>query len=125
MDQKKRNILIKLLRRFNEYLPLLIALPVWWFSGRVTRMIDPTAGVDDAGLFQALVFGLVLYFAACAFSWMAMRIVFPTITRFVDNYIASVFVTKLRDHQRVWVALALFAIYFFGAIMIFSSVIYI
>ncbi len=121
MEGKK--ILTFLLKRCNEYLPLLIALPIWWFSGSVTRLIDPTAAVDDAGLFQALVFGIVLYFAACAFSWMAMRIVFPVIGKFVDDYIGTVFINKADNQQKLWFALVLFGIYFIGAIIIFSSVV--
>ena len=123
METKIKRAFALIFKRWNEYLPLLIALPTWWFSSYVTRLIDPTAAVDDAGLFQALVFGLVLYFAACAFSFMAMRVVFPVLGRFVDDYMGSVFINKIDDTNRIWTALVLFAIYFFGAIIIFASVI--
>jgi hypothetical protein len=123
MGKKIRHILKSIFTRWNEYLPFAIALPAWWFSSYLTRLIDPTAGVDDAGLFQALTFGLVLYFAACAFSFMAMRIVFPVIGKFIDDYLGSVFITKIPNETKTYVALILFAVYFFGAIIIFSSVI--
>jgi len=121
--ERLRRILKVIVKRGNEYLPLLIALPIWWFSGLLTRMIDPTAGVDDAGLFQALIFGIVLYFAACAFSWLAMRIVFPIIGRFVDDKMGHIFSEGTDKKHQLWFALALFGIYFFGAIIIFASVV--
>lgn len=122
MERLKKffNIVIK---RWNEYLPFIVALPAWWFSSYFTRLIDPTAAVDDAGLFQALIFGLVLYFAACAFSFAAMRIVFPMVGKFIDDYLGSVFITKIPNQTKMYTALILFAVYFFGAIIIFSSVI--
>ena len=109
--------------KYNEYLPLLVAIPIWWASGYVTRWIDPQAGVDDAGLFQALIFGLVLYFAAQACAWFSMRMAFPTIGEFIDKYIAGVFITKISDRQRMWIAVVLFALHFMGAVIIFSLVI--
>lgn len=120
---KIKRILYHILKRWNEYLPFVLALPAWWFSSYFTRLIDPTAAVDDAGLFQALIFGVVLYFAACAFSFAAMRIVFPVIGKFIDDYLGSVFITKVSNTTKVYTALILFAVYFFGAIIIFSSVI--
>jgi len=121
--EKIKGIILILLKRYNEYLPLLLALPVWWLSKYFTRWIDPTAGVDDAGLFQALIFGIVLYFAAQACAWFSMRMAFPTIGEFIDKYIAGVFIKKIDDKTRLWVAVSLFALHFLGAVIIFSLVI--
>ncbi|MGQ1889134.1 hypothetical protein ACT29H_01700 [Thermophagus sp. OGC60D27] len=109
-------------KRWNEYVPFLAALVAWALSGPVLRMIDPTAGVDDAGLFQALLFGLVIYYAATAFSWVALRIIFPEIGRFVDNYLGQLFSVHTNNTFRLWYSLALFAVYFLGAVIIFTSV---
>lgn len=109
-------------KRWNEYVPFLAALVAWALSGPVLRMIDPTAGVDDAGLFQALLFGLVIYYAATAFSWVALRIIFPEIGRFVDNYLGQLFSVHTNNTFRLWYSLALFAVYFWGAVIIFTSV---
>jgi uncharacterized membrane protein len=112
----------KILKRWNEYVPFIVALIAWAFSGTVLRWIDPTAGVDDAGLFQALIFGLVMYFAATAFSWVALRIVFPRISKFVDDYLGDLFSVQANNQFRLWFSLALFAVYFFGAVIILTSV---
>ena len=109
-------------KHWNEYIPFVVALIAWAFSGSILRMIDPTAGVDDAGLFQALVFGLVMYFAATAFSWVALRIVFPRIGLFVDDYLGQLFSVQTNNQFRMWFSLALFAVYFFGAVIILTSV---
>jgi uncharacterized membrane protein len=109
-------------KHWNEYIPFVVALIVWAFSGTILRMIDPTAGVDDAGLFQALVFGLVMYFAATAFSWVALRIVFPNIGKFVDDYLGQIFSVHTNNTFRLWFSLAMFAVYFFGAVIVLTSV---
>jgi hypothetical protein len=122
MEQVKK-IFKYVFKRWNEYLPFIVAIPAWWFSSYLTRLIDPTAAVDDAGLLQALVFGVVLFFAACAFSFAALRIVFPVVGKFIDDYLGSVFITKVSNETKMYTAIIMFAVYFFGAIIIFSSVI--
>lgn len=120
--EKMMKMLNSIMKHWNEYVPFIIALIVWAFSGTVLRIIDPTAGVDDAGLFQALIFGLVMYFAATAFSWVALRIVFPRISNFVDNLLGDLFSVHRDNAFKMWFSLALFAVYFFGAVIILTSV---
>lgn len=122
LKQKLKSLLGVVTKRWNEYLPFLVALPAWWFSSKITRLIDPTAAVDDAGLFQALIFGVVLYFGACAFSWAAMRTVFPIIGKWVDDMMGVTFTAVKRETQ-LMVAVVMFAIYFIGAVVIFASVV--
>lgn len=111
------------LKRWQEYIPAIVALLVWMIAGPVVRLFSPTAGTDDAGLVQALIFGLVLYFAACAFSWFALRTVFPGIGKFVDNQMSDEIQMCSDQKTRLWIPIALFAIYFFGAIIILASTI--
>ena len=107
-------------KRGGEYIPFIVSLIVWGIAGPIIRLISPTAGVDDAGLVQALIFGLVLFFAACAFSWFALRIVFPGIGKFVDDLLSDAL--ALTDtNTRIWASIIVFAIYFFGAIIILSN----
>jgi hypothetical protein len=123
--ERIKKIINNFFKRWNEFLPFLLALPIWWLSGFVTRMIDPTAGTDDLGLFQALVFGLVIYFAACAFSWFALRTIFPTIGKYVDDQLGKEFEESGASGRwdRQYFALIMFAIYFFGAIIILTNTI--
>lgn len=123
--ERIKTFLKKFIKRWNEFLPFLIALPVWLFSGFITRIIDPTAGTDDLGLFQALIFGLVIYFAACTFSWIALRLIFPKIGIYVDDVLGEEFEKSDSSGRwdRQWFALIMFAIYFFGAIIILTNTI--
>ncbi len=111
-----------LLLSYNEYLPMFTALILWWMSRYFTRFIDPTAAVDDAGLLQALLFGVVLYFTAQACAWFSMRVAFPKIGKYLDDNVAQVF-DGLTVRQRVWIAISLFAFHFLGAVLIFGSAI--
>ncbi len=119
---KVKNAIKLFMKRWHEYIPVVVALLVWLVIGPVIRLFSPTAGTDDAGLLQALVFGLVLYFAACAFSWFALRTIFPSIGRFVDDDIDwSLSSTDL--NTRIWASIAIFAVYFLGAIVMLASAI--
>jgi hypothetical protein len=110
------------MKRYNEYVPLIVSLIVWGIIGPVIRAIDPTAGQDDLGLLQALVFGLVQFYAALAFSWAAMRIIFPQVGKYVDDWLGEMFNLIEDTRFKMWFSLALFAVYFFGAIIIFSNI---
>jgi hypothetical protein len=112
----------KILKRINEYLPLIIALVVWLLMTPILNWIDPSAGTDDLGLLQALIFGLVIYYAATAFSWIALRLVFPRIGNYVDNVMKYDFSDFAKVEHKMWFSLAMFAMYFFGAIIVFASV---
>jgi hypothetical protein len=113
-------ILAPMAKRWKEYVPFVVAFIVWGVMGPFLRIFWPTAGVDDAGLVQALIFGLVLYFAACAFSWFALRIVFPGIGKFVDDLLTDMLAVT-DEKTRIWASIAVFAVYFFGAIIILAS----
>ena len=123
--ERIKTFIKKFVKRWNEYIPFLLALPIWWISGFITRVIDPTAGTDDLGLFQALVFGLVIYFAACTFSWIALRTIFPKIGVYVDDMLGKEFEESNASDkwERLWFSLIMFAIYFIGAIIILTSTI--
>lgn len=121
MKNKISKLVSALFRRWNEYVPLLAALLVWLCIGPVIRAFDPLAGVDDAGLIQALVFGLVIYFAACVFSWIALRLVFPKIAHFVDNLLEPQFGAANGREFQLWYVLALFGLYFMGAVVVLAS----
>lgn len=102
-------------------MPLLMSLMVWAVMGPIIRALDPMAGTDDWGFLQALVFGLVQYYAAITFAWAALRIVFPKIGRYVDNWLGEMFELSEDTRFKMWFSLALFSVYFFGAILIFAT----
>lgn len=111
----------RFLKRFNEYVPFLAALIIWWVAQFPIRLLDPHAATDDAGLIQGLLFAMVLYFAACTFSWFALRIIFPKIGRFVDDDFEAGWSQVHKGDKRIY-SLVLFGFYFLGAIIIFASI---
>lgn len=122
MKQFFVNIIRTIAKRHNEYLPFIMSIIVWALLGPIVRHIDPSAGVDDLGFLQALVFGLVLFYAATAFSWVAMRIIFPQIGRYVDEWLGEMFSVQGDHRFKMWFSLAVWFAYFLGAILIFSNI---
>lgn len=89
----------QLFREFHEIIIGLLIIPViWWFSGPLIHLFDPTAGVVDFGLIQ-FVF-VVLIFAATyrAFNWIFIKISFPGLYK----YIAGELENDLTDLQPTW-----------------------
>jgi hypothetical protein len=69
--------LIRFLKDWNELMGIPIALLLWILSPWLIRMIDPTAGVYDAGIFQVIIFTLIQYFIYSAVAWLSFKLTFP------------------------------------------------
>jgi hypothetical protein len=69
--------LFRFLARWNELISLPLAILLWAFSPELIRMIDPTAGVYDAGIFQIIIFTLIQFFLFTGISWLYLKLVFP------------------------------------------------
>ena len=77
--------LIKFLKDWNELLGIPIALILWILSPWLIRIIDPTAGTYDAGIFQVILFTIIQYFIYSAVAWLSFKYTFPEAYRQLDN----------------------------------------
>lgn len=64
---------------------LIIAILLWQYSADIIRWFDPTAGADDPGIIQAVVFACVAFLMFHFFTKLYMRMAWPTL----DDYLAS------------------------------------
>jgi len=71
----------------KDIVTILLAVSIWWFTPYLTRMLDPTAGVDDAGFLQGISFALVKFLIYHSFIKIFMKMFWPDL----DSYLAQVF----------------------------------
>lgn len=87
----------------KDIVALVIAIVLWTYSSDIIRLFDPTAGADDPGILQALIFKAVILLTVHFFTKMFLRIFWPS----VDDYLATMFNFEFRQdicYKRYWLA---------------------
>jgi hypothetical protein len=77
----------KFLYQWNELVSLPIAFVLWYFSGDLLRIIDPTAATYDAGIFQIILFAVIGGLIIHAVAWLLLKITFPGVYGYLDNFL--------------------------------------
>ena len=70
-------------KKFPELLAIPVGLIVWVLSVSILRWMDPTSGVFDAGVFQIPIFAVIQFFIYTSIAWLALRILYGTISRYL------------------------------------------
>nr|WP_213488817.1 hypothetical protein [Mucilaginibacter sp. Bleaf8] len=113
---KFKTTLIHWLKKHNEYLPLLIAVLLFYFSPYALRMLDPTAGTYDVGVLQVELLAVIYFCIVQAVVWMALKVNWLPLRDYFENEFANHF-KNLSPWQKMCVSLF---VYFF---LMFSLVI--
>ncbi|WP_053404992.1 hypothetical protein [Persicobacter sp. CCB-QB2] len=118
--------ILDIIKHWGEYIPFLLAVVFWWLSRYVTTWLDPTAAVDDAGLLQAFLFKAMCYFGAVSFTWIALRLVFPRVLRYMDEDFGRPFDKPFHEDgiseydPRLWLSICMLGLYLISAAIIFA-----
>jgi hypothetical protein len=111
-------------KKYNELITIPIALVLWTFSGTALRFFDPTAATYDLGIFQKVLFVIIVTFILCGFIRIVMKLQWPEL----DKYLGSVFNLdfsvhrNLTPYQKICVSLAVYFLLFFACIVLFLSI---
>jgi hypothetical protein len=110
--QEAAALTLKYLRRFSEFVVILAAL--WLLAGYNTwvLIIDPTAAVMDAGVYQLLVLGICKFLLATGFAWVALRLQFPKLYKYLDDELED---ELKRHHSQSWESRIKFSTWYFLA----------
>lgn len=117
--------LLKFFIVWNELWTLPLALILWWVSPWLLRLIDPTAGTYDAGIFQIILFTIIQFMVYHAVVWLIIKITFPGVYKYIDNIIENVLFSKwenkensLTQWQKSKLSLFVFALYLLCIVMV-------
>lgn len=70
-------------KRYPELYSIPAALIVWILSVWLLRLIDPTSGVFDAGVFQIPIFAVLQPFVYVSIAWLILGSVFGTFRKYL------------------------------------------
>ena len=87
------------------WIPILFV--VWAVSVPLLRLIDPTAAVFDAGIFQIPLYGVILLVFALFITWHTVRIIFGTIQKYLKTEFKTDFI-KLTKWQKITLSFSVF-----------------
>jgi hypothetical protein len=75
----------KFLIQWNEFITIPLAIVFFWLGGAFIRLVDPTAGLFDAGIFQIIIFAIAAFLLIHGMAWIVLKITFPKAFRFFDE----------------------------------------
>jgi hypothetical protein len=117
--------LIAIVRRFfkrhPEFVTLPIALCVWLVSVPVLRMLDATAAVFDAGIFQIPVFSTIQMLVYLAVAWAVLKLVFGRFYKFMRNEMKWNF-EQLTPWQKLKLAYSVYFLLFASLVLLARSI---
>ncbi len=94
-------------KRYPEVYMIPAAFVLWALSSTVIWFFDPTAGAFDAGVFQIPVFSIVLLFIFLSVSWLAMKVLFGTASKFLRSGLKNAF-NNITPWQKIIYATSIF-----------------
>jgi hypothetical protein len=113
--------IINWLKKQNEFIPLIIAFLVFYYSPYALRWIDPTAGTYDIGILQVFITAIIGFCTYQAIVWMALNINWPMLRDYFENHFRSDFKT-LTPWQKIQVSLYVYSL-LLASIVVLSRVI--
>jgi hypothetical protein len=85
------NEIKKFFKKYPELLTIPVAMMVWAVSAHILRWFDNTSGVFDLGIFQIPLFSVIQFFLYISMAWMAMKLLFGTLRRYLSLHFKSDF----------------------------------
>jgi hypothetical protein len=99
----------------KDIVTILLAAVIWWFTPYLTRALDPTAGVDDAGMLQRITFAVVALLIFHSVAKMFMRLFWPIL----DIYLRIMFTSNfLKGYE--WQKQYLSAFFYLAIILVLA-----
>lgn len=94
-------------KRYPELYSVPAALIVWILSVWLLRVIDPTSGVFDAGVFQIPIFAVLQLFVYVSIAWLILGAVFGTFRKYLLTNLKTDFNT-LSKWQKIKISYFIF-----------------
>lgn len=75
----------RFLIQWNELVTIPLAIVIFWLGGAFIRLVDPTAGLFDGGIFQIIIFAVAAFLFLHGIAWLVLRITFPEAFKYLDE----------------------------------------
>jgi hypothetical protein len=87
--KKTLNTIRQFAKNWNEIISIPVAFALWYVSPYLLRLVDETAGVSDAGIFQFLISATVAILFGHALIWLIIKLVWPEMYVLLDDCITE------------------------------------
>lgn len=122
LSKWKKRIVLHILK-WNEYFTIPLALIIWILSPYLIRIIDPTASLYDAGIFQIIIFGSISFLFAHGLVWIVFKLTWPQLYDWLDNRIEELVNNGLiTPYEKLKIILWLFTIYMICAALFYRVI---
>lgn len=105
------------LKKQNEYLPMIIAVLVFYVSPYVLRAIDPTAGTYDVGVLQVIILTIIMFCVFQSVVWMALKVNWLSIRCYFEDRFSTDFKT-LQPWQKIVISLCVYFSLLFALVLL-------
>jgi hypothetical protein len=109
-----------ILKKNSEFLTLPLAFLLWFYSGDLLRLMDPTAATYDAGIFQNALYAVIVLLAFHAVVRAIMKMQWGTLDKHLDKYFETAFY-KITPWERLKISLFVFFSLLFALVLLTLS----
>jgi hypothetical protein len=102
---------------WREFSSILVGLLLWFNSPILLRMLDPTAGTYDAGVFQIYLFAVIGLYILHGVVRILMKLIWPTSDHYLDNQFAHDF-QLIAPWQKLKLSVSIFFALLFALVLL-------
>ena len=102
---------------WREFSSILVGLLLWFNSPILLRMLDPTAGIYDAGVFQIYLFAIIGLYILHGVVRILMKLIWPASDHYLDKQFAQDF-QLIAPWQKLKLSVSVFFALLFALVLL-------
>lgn len=112
------NKIVKTMMQWAEFIFLPLGLILWYYSGSLLRMIDPTAATYDSGIFQIILFTIISFFILTGVIWIYLKITFPKVYETLEEIATGEGLSKMTPYEKSKVVLWIISLFMISMVLL-------
>lgn len=112
------NKIVKTMMQWAEFIFLPLGLILWYYSGPLLRMFDPTAATYDSGIFQIILFTIIQFFIFSSVIWIYLKITFPKVYDYMEDIATGDSLSKMTPHEGTKVVLWIITLFMISMVIL-------
>jgi hypothetical protein len=112
------NKIVRTMMKWAEFIFLPIGLILWYYSGPLLRLVDPTAATYDSGIFQIILFTIIQFFIFSSIIWIYLKITFPKVYEKLEDIATGTGLSKMTPHEASKVILWIISLFMISMVLL-------
>lgn len=102
----------------EEFWSIPLAILLFFISPSLLRLVDPTAGVYDAGVFQIALFAIICLLIFNGIAWGGVKVVFPEVFEYLQQKFKQEFNNELTAWERAKLSVFVFSLFLVALVLL-------